>query len=211
MILSARWLAYANNPAGLRCSPFLLKSRLAVTNRVKRPSDLSQRAAGLSVAAGEIPPIPSARKQALPPKRPRADGPKVYCGDTFSLFLSLAAALPQNFRGESICIQNLRIRQPPPGTGSMAPSGAMRSTSGNSSKTTISPTMETRASWQAPPRPPIPCGRIYRRSSSRSGPRAACWIWRRRWSPALWPMAPAISARPTRTWKRLWVCRPTSP
>ena len=28
---------------------------------------------------------------------------------------------------------------------------------------------------------------------------------------ALWPMAPAISARPTRTWKRLWVCRPTSP
>ena len=25
------------------------------------------------------------------------------------------------------------------------------------------------------------------------------------------PMAPAISARPTRTWRRLWVCRPTSP
>ena len=127
------------------------------------------------------------------------------------LFLSLAAALPQNFRGGSICIQNLRIRQPLPGTGSTAPSGAMRSTSGNSSRTTISPTMETRASWQVLPRPPTPCGRIYRRSSSRSGPRAACWIWRRRWSPALWPMAPAISARPTRTWKRLWVCRPTSP
>lgn len=33
----------------------------------------------------------------------------------------------------------------------MAPSGAMRSTSGNSSRTTIFPTMGTRASWQAPP------------------------------------------------------------
>ena len=42
----------------------------------------------------------------------------------------------------------------------------------------------TKAFWQAPPRLPISFGVLCSSCRRPSAPRAACWIWRPRWSAA---------------------------